>query len=92
MNKNSSRSHFVFQMSISGRNNGTEFNGALNLIDLAGSERLKKSQAVGSCKKETIKINASLSCLMKVIEAMGKGDAHIPFRESKLTLMLKEHL
>jgi len=66
--------------------------GALNLIDLAGSERMKKSEARGMTQKETIKINGSLSTLGRVIEGLVKGNSHVPFRESKLTMMLKEHL
>lgn len=45
-NEKSSRSHFVFQVKITGRNQNTneERFGALNLIDLAGSERIAKSK------------------------------------------------
>ena len=43
-------------------------------------------------QKETIKINGSLSTLGRVIEGLVKGNSHVPFRESKLTMMLKEHL
>jgi len=45
-NEKSSRSHFIFQVKLTGRNpeTGEERNGALNLIDLAGSERIAKSK------------------------------------------------
>ena len=45
-NEKSSRSHFIFQVKIVGKNIETnqERNGALNLIDLAGSERISKSK------------------------------------------------
>ncbi len=56
-NERSSRSHSVFQLFLNGYNEITKQNtfGVLNLIDLAGSERLKKSNATGVQLKETRK-------------------------------------
>ncbi|KAF8649318.1 hypothetical protein HU200_064353 [Digitaria exilis] len=55
MNEQSSRSHFVFTLKISGSNEttGQQVQGVLNLIDLAGSERLAKSGSTGDRLKET---------------------------------------
>lgn len=61
-------------------------------MDLAGSERVSKSYAKGSALQEAKKINASLSTLGKVISAISKNAAHVPFRDSKLTRLLKESL
>jgi kinesin family member C1 len=65
MNERSSRSHCVFQLRISGTHleTGQQTQGVLNLIDLAGSERLKQSGATGDRKRETEAINSSLSYL-----------------------------
>ena len=90
-NEVSSRSHSIFIMKIKGWNDATqqEMTGQLNLIDLAGSERLSKSQAEGDRLKETQHINKSLSCLGDVIVALGKGASSVPFRQSKLTHILQ---
>lgn len=99
-NERSSRSHSVFIISIKGVHQelGKESRGTLNLIDLAGSERLNHSQAKGDRLKETQAINKSLSSLGDVIhnltkqQALGAQSAHIPYRNSKLTYLLKHSL
>jgi kinesin family protein 5 len=66
--------------------------GVINLVDLAGSERVSKSFAEGEALEEAKKINQSLSTLGKVINSISKKSAHIPYRDSKLTRLLKESL
>jgi hypothetical protein len=63
--------------------------GRLYLVDLAGSERISKSAVTGARLKEAQHINKSLSALGDVLEALDKKAPHVPFRNSKLTLLLQ---
>jgi len=66
----------------------------LNLVDLAGSERADQTGAQGDRLREGININKSLMTLGLVISKLSEGRSleHIPFRESKLTRILKNSL
>src|ERR1700733_12447232 len=68
-NDRSSRSHSVFTLKLLGTNCVTSesIEGLLNLIDLAGSERLSQSGSPGDLLRKTQAINKSLSALTDVI-------------------------
>jgi kinesin family protein C2/C3 len=68
---------------------GTASESKLWLIDLAGSERVGKTNASGDRLKEAQHINRSLSSLADCIAALCQGAAHVPFRNSKLTHVLQ---
>ncbi|XP_021118622.1 kinesin-like protein KIF17 isoform X3 [Heterocephalus glaber] len=98
MNKDSSRSHSIFTISIeiyAVDEQGEDHlrAGKLNLVDLAGSERQSKTGVSGERLKEATKINLSLSALGNVISALVDGRCrHIPYRDSKLTRLLQDSL
>jgi len=94
MNADSSRSHCIVSIYVEGVNLFThqKIAGKLHLIDLAGSERLKRTEVQGDRLKEAQNINKSLSALGDVISALATKKGHIPFRNSKLTSLLQDSL
>merc|ERR1719238_666672 len=69
-----------------------QLRGKILMLDLAGSERLKKSQVTACMQKEAIEINKSLTALGDVIEALAKNTKHIPYRNHKLTQLMQDSL
>ncbi|KAH9648631.1 kinesin-like protein KIN-14L [Citrus sinensis] len=93
INNRSSRSHSVLTIHVHGKDtSGSILRSCLHLVDLAGSERVDKSEVTGDRLKEAQYINKSLSCLGDVITALAQKNSHIPYRNSKLTLLLQDSL
>ena len=98
-NKNSSRSHAILQINVEveGKsyydNNINELTfGKFIMVDLAGSERVTAG-AKRDKDSESGSINKSLLALSKCIASLVSNKSkHIPYRESKLTRMLKDSL
>ncbi|XP_078008796.1 kinesin-like protein KIF27 isoform X2 [Phascolarctos cinereus] len=66
-----------------------------HFVDLAGSERATKTGNTGERFKESIQINSGLLALGNVISALGdprKKGTHIPYRDAKITRILKDSL
>ncbi|XP_074605722.1 kinesin-like protein KIF2A isoform X2 [Brevipalpus obovatus] len=88
-NNHSSRSHAVFQIILKKRNG--RLRGKFSLIDLAGNERgADTSSANRQTRMEGAEINKSLLALKECIRALGRKGAHLPFRASKLTQVLRD--
>ncbi|KAL8254619.1 hypothetical protein R6Q59_032840 [Mikania micrantha] len=93
LNHQSSRSHSILTVHVQGKDvNGGTTRSCLHLVDLAGSERVDKSEVTGEGLKEAQYINKSLSCLGDVITALSLKNSYIPYRNSKLTLLLQNSL
>eukprot|EP00928_Gymnodinium_smaydae_P031022 TRINITY_DN22909_c0_g3_i1.p1 TRINITY_DN22909_c0_g3~~TRINITY_DN22909_c0_g3_i1.p1 ORF type:complete len:892 (+),score=168.33 TRINITY_DN22909_c0_g3_i1:67-2742(+) len=91
INRDSSRSHAVCAVFL--RSSSTkEIHGKITLVDLAGSERAADSKSsIRQRRVEGAQINKSLLALKECIRAMGNPrEAHVPFRASKLTLVLRD--
>lgn len=93
-NEHSSRSHMLFFLSIHCTNTASNqtSQGNLVLIDLAGSERVSKTESTGQRLVEGQHINKSLSSLGDVIHALNNKHKHVPFRNSMLTFVLQDVL
>lgn len=89
-NSNSSRSHAVFQIVLRPAGS-SRIHGKFSFIDLAGNERgADTSSANRQTRMEGAEINKSLLALKECIRALGKQSAHLPFRVSKLTQVLRD--
>jgi kinesin family protein 18/19 len=95
-NATSSRSHAVLQVNVSSKDRNTDVNepvtfATLSIIDLAGSERASATKNRGARLLEGANINKSLLALGSCINALcdSRKHNHIPYRNSKLTRLLK---
>lgn len=93
-NMRSSRSHAIIQISLKIQNSftGEVHSSKLNMIDLAGSERASATGCTGVRLTEGANINRSLLALGNCIKNLADGLSYIPYRESKLTRLLKDSL
>ncbi|PWA17304.1 hypothetical protein CCH79_00010459 [Gambusia affinis] len=107
MNPNSSRSHTIFTLHMDQRRGSTRLyatagstgpqvlSSKFHFVDLAGSERILRTGNTGERLKESIQINSGLLALGNVIGALGdpkRKGSHIPYRDSKITRILKDSL
>lgn len=97
INHASSRSHCLFLIDVIKHEQTNVFHNRYRFCDLAGSERVKKSDCAGSRLKEAQNINTSLlvlgRCLDVTLSNQGKKKLDlVPFRESKLTTFLQSAL
>lgn len=90
-NNHSSRSHAVFQIILRHNRRQKSMKGKFSLIDLAGNERgADTSSSNRQTRMEGAEINKSLLALKECIRALGRKGAHLPFRASKLTQVLRD--
>ncbi|KAK8463471.1 hypothetical protein SEVIR_1G366800v4 [Setaria viridis] len=84
-NERSSRSHCMIILDI------PSVGGRLMLVDMAGSENIEAAGQTGfEAKIQTAKINQGNTALKRVVESIANGDSHVPFRDSKLTMLLQD--
>ncbi|KAI8054927.1 P-loop containing nucleoside triphosphate hydrolase protein [Gilbertella persicaria] len=90
-NSDSSRSHAVLQILLRPTKNRKKIIGKLSFIDLAGSERgADRGETDIKTRMEGAEINKSLLALKECIRALDQDKRHTPFRQSKLTQVLKD--
>ena len=89
-NDTSSRSHAICQVTL--RRASGRLLGKLSLVDLAGSERGQDTRSHNrQLRTESAEINKSLLALKECIRGIESGSAHVPFRASKLTMVLRDY-
>merc|ERR1711881_146677 len=93
MNATSSRSHMVMMLKVTQKvREGEETTGVINFADLAGSEKVRKTEAAGRKLEEAKKINLSLMQLGYVISELVEGKRSVSYRNSELTAVLQDSL
>eukprot|EP00929_Paragymnodinium_shiwhaense_P118237 TRINITY_DN90175_c0_g1_i1.p1 TRINITY_DN90175_c0_g1~~TRINITY_DN90175_c0_g1_i1.p1 ORF type:complete len:1279 (+),score=327.97 TRINITY_DN90175_c0_g1_i1:77-3913(+) len=94
LNAASSRSHLMLILKVCSKDKqtGKTLHGKMLLVDLSGSERVRRSGVTGAGLKEACEINSSLSALGDVIQALVRGDNHVPYRNHELTQVMQDSL
>ena len=106
LNDRSSRSHALFRITVTQttfydqqrvgiggpKTTSSQRRSNINIVDLAGSENVKRSGVKGSELIEAQKINLSLTTLRRVIDHLIDKKPSIPYRDSTLTWLLREDL
>jgi len=93
LNASSSRSHLIMTVRVSiTKKSGTVIKSKINFADLAGSEKVGKTDVTGKHLKEAAAINTSLTALRTVIDGLVKQKKFVSFRDSKLTRALRDSL
>lgn len=88
LNAQSSRSHAILMVKVIQTNGDETLISTASAIDLAGSEDNRRTDNNKERLVESASINKSLFVLSSCIDAIGRGDKRIPFRESKMTRIL----
>ncbi|KAG4431065.1 hypothetical protein IFR05_013457 [Cadophora sp. M221] len=88
LNAQSSRSHAILMVKVTQTNGDETLISTASAIDLAGSEDNRRTDNNKERLVESASINKSLFVLSSCIDAIGRGDKRIPFRESKMTRIL----
>jgi kinesin family protein 18/19 len=94
-NQLSTRSHAILQVTIEQVKGPEVLSSKLSLIDLAGSERASSTENRGQRLVESTNINRSLLALgncINILSDSNKRGKFIPYRDSKLTRLLKDSL
>ncbi|KAM7346418.1 no distributive disjunction isoform 1-T3 [Cochliomyia hominivorax] len=97
MNTQSSRSHAIFTIHVRSKkkndnNEESIISSCMNIVDLAGSEGVRRTGHQGVAMSEGVHINQGLLSIGKVLQAMTTGSKVIPYRDSVLSTVLQESL
>lgn len=100
-NDASTRSHCIFMIFIEGLTDTINDNGEisstrtlakLHIVDLSGSEKATKTDMSGIRFDEAKNINLSLHFLGQVISSINKKTLHVPYRNTMMTMILRDSL
>lgn len=93
LNRSSSRSHALFSVFVTQPiPDKDEISSVIHFCDLGGSEGLRNTQHKGIAQQEGVNINQGLLSIKKVIDALSTNKHLIPYRDSVLTVVLKDSL
>ncbi|KAI8034352.1 hypothetical protein M5D96_012906 [Drosophila gunungcola] len=88
LNASSSRSHAVVTIHVK----SSTFHSRMNIVDLAGSEGVRRTGHEGVARQEGVNINLGLLSINKVVMSMAAGHTVIPYRDSVLTTVLQAYI